>query len=394
VPRHAKCVKRSKRSLLLWAALLSLVILLTSSCSLPSPLPRDNQAPPPTELLPDSDQSAVSVAAPTTTIVPPTTTTAPPVVEIGWVGDLTPGSKYGLPPDNGRALFASTRELLSAPDLMIANLEGTYSTGGPSKCDGRDSSACFAFQAPPGSAEALSWAGVDLVSLANNHSHDYLRRGLEQTQTALEQNGIAYTGLVDQIAITEVNGIRVAAVGFSPYSWNASLLDIPAASRLVREAAEQADLVVVLMHAGAEGSDKIRTPEGAEYAYGEYRGHTRDFARAVVDAGADLVLGAGPHVPRGIERYQGKLIAYSLGNFAGWGNFRTSGNLGVSGLLTVTLDRNGTILGGRWNSLRLDKNGVPSPDPEHSGAHLVRELSREDFEDTFPMDEDGRIAIE
>jgi hypothetical protein len=398
---HRACLSSTARRatclLLLWLVLtLSLLLLAACSGSLPANLEQpgpvlEESVSPPVEA---ADPQPAASLAPTTTRAPTTTTTEPPVIEIGWVGDLTPGSKYGLPPEQGRALFTHTRDLLHGPDLMIANLEGTLSEGGPSKCDGRDSTACFAFQAPPEYAAALAWAGIDLVSLANNHAYDYLARGLEQTQDALDEHGIAYTGLVDQITVREVKGIRVATVGFSPYHWNSSLLDIPAAEQLVAEAAAQADVVVVLMHAGAEGADKTRTPEGAEHAYGEYRGHTRDFARAVVDAGADLVLGAGPHVVRGIERYQGKLIAYSLGNFAGWGNFRITGNLGISGLLTVRVDRQGNVLGGRWASLRLEPPGVPRPDPEHTGARLVRDLSLEDFEDTFVLDDEGLIALD
>ena len=288
------------------------------------------------------------------------TSTTPRIIEIGWVGDTTPGSKYGRPPDQGRALFAGVRDQLQAPDLMIANLEGTFSVGGPSKCDGLDSSACFAFQAPPKNASALSWAGIDLVSLANNHAHDYLEEGMTQTVDALKASGLSYAGLPDQVTVVDVKGVRVGVVGFSPYSWNASILDIPGAQELVRKAAAESDLVVVLMHAGAEGAGQTHTPQGDEMAYGEDRGRTRDFAHAVVDAGADLVLGSGPHVVRGIERYHDRLIAYSLGNFAGWDNFSLAGRLALSGLLTVRIDTQGRLLGGRWLSLRLAEAGSPA----------------------------------
>lgn len=323
---------------------------------------------------------------------PSPTPTPPKVITIGWVGDTTPGSRYGLPPDEGRALFARVRDELRAPDLMIANLEGTYSEGGPSKCDDSDSKACFAFQAPPVYAEALSWAGVDLVSLANNHSNDYFSSGLQQTKAALERNGVKYTGLPGQIARARVDGVRVAVLGFSPYSWNQSLLDIPAARALARKAAKTADVVVVLMHAGAEGADETHTPQGAEYAYGENRGDPRAFAHAVVGAGADLVLGSGPHVIRGMERYRGRLIAYSLGDFAGWNTFRLGGELSLSGLLTVRIDEDGRLRGGRWLSLRLESPGVPTVDPSHEAARLVRRLSAQDFVKTFPMDAKGRIT--
>lgn len=324
---------------------------------------------------------------------PSRTPTPPPVIEIGWVGDTTPGSRYGLPPNGGRALFASVRDKLRAPDLMIANLEGTYSTAGPSKSDGQSSGVSFSFQAPPAYAKALSWAGIDLVSMANNHSNDYFGRGLDQTTTALKAAGVEHTGLPGEVTVVLVDGVRVAVMGFSPYPWNASVLDIPGARTLVRRASRNADLVVVLIHAGAEGADKIHTPSGTETAFGENRGDPRAFAHAVIDAGADLVLGSGPHVIRGIERYKDRLIAYSLGNFGGWGNFGTGGNLSLSGLLTVRIDENGRIRGGRWLSLYIDAPGVPRVDPQNTAAHLVRQLSAADFARTYTLDAKGSFSV-
>ncbi len=317
---------------------------------------------------------------------------APKVIEIGWVGDMTPGSKYGLPPNSGRALFSGVRKHLQAPDLMIANLEGTYSSGGPSKCDGASSNLCFAFQAPPTYARALPWAGIDLVSVANNHSYDYFARGLSQTTASLRGAGVKYAGLPGKITYADVEGVRVGVVAFSPYSWNPNVNDIPGAVKLVKRAAARADVVVVLMHVGAEGADKIHTPKGAEVAFGEQRGNPRAFSHAVVDAGADLVLGSGPHVIRGIERYKNRLIAYSLGNFGGWGNFGLGGNLSLSGLLTVRIDEEGRVQGGRWLSLLLVSPGVPKVDSSHTAARLVRRLSAEDFSKTYRLDDQGRFS--
>ncbi|HET6494538.1 MAG TPA: CapA family protein [Thermoleophilia bacterium] len=339
--------------------------------------------------------SAVAASSPSASASPTPSPSPSPssltVIAIGWVGDTTPGSMYGLPPDRGRALFASMRDELRAPDLMIANLEGTFSEGGPSKC-GQDSTNCYAFQAPLANAPALNWAGIDMVSLANNHTYDFFERGMTQTTGALEANGIEYTGLPKQITVVKIDGVRVATVGFSPYPWNANLNDIPAAQELVRRAAADADVVVVLMHAGAEGAGEAHTPQGAETAYGENRGDSRAFAHAVVDAGADLVLGSGPHVIRGIERYENRLIAYSLGNFAGWDNFGLSGNLGLSGLLTVKVDAKGRIHGGRWLSLRLAEPGVPKTDPGHTSAHMVSDLSTQDFAKTYDIDATGHFT--
>ena len=328
-----------------------------------------------------------SLTSPSPSPVPSAT---PTVIEIGWVGDTTPGSKYGLPPDGGRALFAHLRDQLLAPDLMIANLEGTYSTGGPSKSGGPNS---FSFQAPPLYALALPWAGIDLVNLANNHSNDYLARGLRQTTQALQKAGIAYAGLPGQVTVLHVRGVRVAVLGMAFSTGSANVNNIPAAVRIVRRAAHEADVVVVLMHIGAEGADKIHTPHGTEWAFGERRGNPRAFAHAVIDAGADLVLGSGPHVIRGIERYKDRLIAYSLGNFAGWGNFALGGNLSLSGLLTVRIDELGRIYGGRWLSLSLTKPGVPAIDPADTAARLVRRLSAEDFAHTYTLDAKGFFSV-
>ena len=339
-----------------------------------------------TKASPGAASDGVALVSPSPSPAPSHSST---VIEIGWVGDTTPGSQYGLPPNGGRALFANLRAKLRAADLMIANLEGTYSAGGPSKCDGKSSNTCFAFQAPPASAEALKWAGIDLVNLANNHAYDYLARGLQQTTAALTQAHVAATGLRDQVTLLRVRGVRVAVIGFSPYPWSPNINDIVGARRLVRRASHEADLVVVLMHAGAEGADKVHTPRGPEIAYGEPRGDPRAFAHAVVDAGADLVLGSGPHVVRGIERYKDRLIAYSLGNFAGWHTFALGGNLSLSGLLTVQIDADGQIHGGRWLSLTLDGPGVPRVDSTAASARLVRQLSAEDFAHTYTLDARG-----
>ena len=168
--------------------------------------------------------------------------------------------------------------------------------------------------------------------------------------------------------------MRVAVMGFSPYPWSAPLNDIPVAAALVRRAAKKADIVIVLMHAGAEGANQTHTPIRHPDFLGEDRGNVRAFAHAMVKAGADLVLGSGPHVIRGIERYRNRLIAYSLGNFAGWRNFALGGNLSLSGLLTVRIDGAGRILGGRWTSLCLAPPGVPQWIAQTVGAPREQSL--------------------
>lgn len=314
-------------------------------------------------------------------VLPSSATSAAPKrpLTIAWVGDIVVGTNsYGLPPDYGRDSFRSVLGPLARADVAIGNLEQTLSQGGVSKC-GSGSANCFAFQAPPAYAAALVPPGFDVLNLANNHANDFGSQGLRQTRQALSRRGIAATGGPGEIALVRVDGRRVAVVGFASYPWSASLTDLNAVKRLVRQADARAELVVATFHGGAEGADKTHVPKGPEYAFGENRGDLRRFARAAIDAGADLVVGSGPHVVRGLELYRGRLIAYSLGNFAGYNNFSSAGVLGLSGVLSARLGLNGRFLGGRWLSTRLVGPGLPRLDPSHASAQLVGRLSREDF---------------
>jgi hypothetical protein len=299
------------------------------------------------------------------------------VVAIVATGDIVMGSTPTLPPDGGRSFFSDVQTDL-AGDVVLGNLEGTLSTGGQSKC-GAGSTNCFAFQTPPSYARWLQQAGFTVMNLANNHAFDYGARGLRQTTGALTRAGLEWTGRPGQIAVQKVGGIRVAVVGFAPYPWAQSLTDIAAAKRLVRRAGQRADVVVVTMHAGAEGSDREHVTRSTERFLGENRGNPVRFAHAVVDAGADLVVGHGPHVMRGMEWYKARLIAYSLGNFAGYKVFALGGPLSTSGILRVTLRGDGKFEAGRLVPTHLVGAGLPAIDPAEAAHGLVRTLSREDF---------------
>ena len=316
-------------------------------------------------------------------------------VTIQWVGDITPGSSAGVPPGDGSAQFAGVLRKLRSADLTIGNLEGTYSVGGDSKCgtDG-DPATCFAFQAPPQNAVALRKAGFDAVNLANNHAWDYGADGQRQTADALRRAGVAASGRPGEITIVRARGMRIALMGYAAYPWAGPIRDLVAARAQIAEAARRSDYVVVAMHAGGEGADQTHVPQGTEEAFGEDRGDSRAFAHAAIDAGADLVVGSGPHVIRGVERYKGRPIAYSLGNFAGWRNFGQGGRLSLSGILNVELAQDGAPTGGRWISMKLTGPGIPRPDPSHASAHLAAELSRQDFGRNAGMSSDGALKPE
>jgi hypothetical protein len=312
-------------------------------------------------------------------------------VTLTWAGDIALSSERGLPPGGLVASLAPVAGVLHGADATIGNLEGTLSEGGASKCAGASDGSCFAFQAPPAVAGELRRAGFSLVNQANNHSLDFGEGGRAQTIAALRRYKLSYTGLPGQITTLALHGSRVAFVGFAPHRYTSSLLDIPAAQALVRAARRQARLVVVIIHAGAEGASATRVPGGDETFMGEDRGDARAFAHAVIDAGAAAVIGSGPHVVRGIEDYRGHLVAYSVGNFVGYHTLGHGGVLSASGILQFTLAPNGRLRSGRWFSVALI-DGLPRFDRSNSVAPFVAGLSAEDFPaDHFTFTAAGRF---
>jgi poly-gamma-glutamate capsule biosynthesis protein CapA/YwtB (metallophosphatase superfamily) len=301
-----------------------------------------------------------------------------PGVSFAAVGDTMLGNAPELPADPGSYLDHVKGQL--SGDVVFGNLEGTLTNVSVSpKCDGAAPGECYAFRTPASYARYLAAAGFTVMNDANNHSLDYGEAGLEQTVAALHQSGIAQDGLPGEITTVKAGGEKVAFLGFAPYDYTASLLDLPAARTLIRRASRRAQIVVVAIHAGAEGVDAQHVTGAEETYLGEDRGNPEAFARMAVRAGADLVLGSGPHVLRGMEIYRGRLIAYSLGNFSGFHNFDTSGVLGASAVLHATLDPDGAFRSGRIASVRLVEAGRPVIDPSGEGAHLIAQLSREDL---------------
>lgn len=312
---------------------------------------------------------------------------------ITWVGDTMLGSADATPPAGGREMFANVRKWIEPADLALGNLEGVLSSQGASKCGTVATGNCFAFRAPPASAASLRWAGFDAMNLANNHAMDYGAVARLDTKTALAKERIATTGGPGEIAFVIANRIRVALIGLAPYPWAQDSRDLDGAAKLVKAAGKKADVVIAMIHAGAEGSDQTHTPTGREYAFGEDRGDTRELAYTLINAGAALVLGSGPHVVRGVQRYHGRLIAYSLGNFAGWHNFASGPVLDQTGVLRLRIDQDGRVVSGRWLSAQLMPPGVPVPQPSQISAQLARTVSSTDFGDTaWPMSANGTLA--
>ena len=346
----------------------------------------------------DNTTAGTGVPAPATTggtSAPVTTTAAPATITIAAVGDILMGAAPDkLPPANGKGFFDRVAEPLRA-DLTMGNLETplTEPTGhvkcpppaptttppAPGQTPEKPNSGCFAFRLPPSYATVLRDGGFHVVTLANNHTNDAGPAGLRNTRTTLTAAGIEPTGGAGEIATHEANGITVAVLGFGPYSWMQSVIDLEAAEELVREAQAKADLVVVNMHAGGEGADRQHVKPGVERFLGENRGDPIAFGRAVVEAGADLVIGHSPHVLRGMEFHKGRLIAYSTGNFAGYRVLSASGPLGTGVVVRATLTKDGTWAGGTLVPTAMVDGGYPAVDDRKRALTQIRDLSAADL---------------
>ena len=299
-------------------------------------------------------------------------------ISIAWGGDMALDRGQPLPAD-GQAGLHAVGPTFSESDLALVNLEGTVGRSGTAKCVGADPGTCFAFQAPPEIAHELAAVGIDAVNLANNHSFDAGMAGVNETTAALDAAEVSWTGLTGTTRVVGAGGSRVALVGIAPHRWADDLRDPELVHRRVRSASRLAPIVITMMHAGREGQDAGTTPVGRETAFGEDRGDTRAAAHAAIDAGADLVLGSGPHVVRGIERYRRRLIAYSTGNLVGNDTLSLSGEFARSALLRVRVAPDGTPLTGRVVSLVLARPGIPVRDPTRAAAARIDAAGARDF---------------
>ena len=280
-----------------------------------------------------------------------------------------------IPSEVEHRYFAGVGDLLSSGDVVFGNLEGTLTDAGEStKQMGKGTQ--YAFRMPPRFAGILRDAGFNVLSVANNHTSDFGPVGLEDTVNSIRSNGMFVVGLPNDIVYEEVKGVRIAWIGFSYLGMHNSIHDLGQLVRLVHQARRYAKLVIVTFHGGAEGSDALRVIDGQEMYLGEKRGNPVRFARTAVDAGADLVLGHGPHVLRGVECYRNKLIVYSLGNFVGYQAFSTKRAAAVSMILDVTLDEAGRLRHVEFHSIRFTGEHLPEIDPRRRALYLLNDLSQ------------------
>ncbi|GAB4440754.1 MAG: CapA family protein [Turneriella sp.] len=316
-------------------------------------------------------------------------------VRIKAVGDIVPGTLYPekrVPAYPYEDIFAPIQQYLSGADILFGNFESTL-TDYPKTSKNTASKHVFAFRTPPSTAAVLKRAGFHVLSTANNHSGDFGERGFNDTMENLRDAGIIGVGRKGQIAYTRARGKRLAFIAFSYFRKHNYIHDLDEMRALVKKARENADIVVISCHWGGEGEKFLHTKKETEIFFGENRGNLPLFAHATIDAGADLILGHGPHVVRALELYKNRLIVYSLGNFIGYGALSSRGKTGLTLVLDIDLDGEGRFLGGKIHPMNMPEKSLPRHDPSGKTIELMRSLTEKDFPNTkLEIDEKGVIS--
>lgn len=317
-------------------------------------------------------------------------------IRIKAVGDIVPGTLYPekrVPAHPYDDIFAPIQQYISGADILFGNFESTL-TDYPKTSKNTASKHVFAFRTPPSTAAVLKKAGFHVLSTANNHSGDFGERGFNDTMENLKEAGIIGVGRKGQVAYTRAQGKRVAFIAFSYFRKHNYIHDLDEMRALVKKARENADIVVISCHWGGEGEKFLHTKRETEIFFGENRGNLPLFAHAAIDAGADLILGHGPHVVRALELYKNRLIVYSLGNFIGYGALSSRGKTGLTLVLDIDLDNEGRFLGGKIHPMHMPEKSLPRHDPSGKTIELMRSLTEKDFPKTkLEIGESGVISI-
>ncbi|MGI9257412.1 MAG: CapA family protein [Gammaproteobacteria bacterium] len=301
---------------------------------------------------------------------------------ISAVGDIMLGTDFPddrLAPNDGADYLENVAPILRAADITIGNLEGVLLAGGTPAKSCSNPASCFLFRSPPHYAGYLKDAGFEALSLANNHARDFVEEGRSATMLTLDAYGLHHSGRRGDIASWRVGDIRVAFIAFSPTRISYLLNDIPVAVEHILSLETMHDLVIVSFHGGAEGEDATNLPFEEEFFLGETRGEVVRFSHSVIDAGADLVIGHGPHVPRALELYRDRLIAYSLGNFATHVGVNVNGIAGLAPILEAEIQSSGEFIGGRIYSTIQERPLGPVLDDDNRVYEMIRALTEETF---------------
>jgi len=313
---------------------------------------------------------------------------APSTITVAAVGDIMMGTDYPLPKlpkKDGRFLFEEAKGFLRKADIVFGNLEGPLYDGDSPAKKVKDVREAYFFRTPPGYVKNLVDAGFSVVSLANNHAGDFGDKGMSSTKKAFAAAGIKYSSKAGEVAEFEINGLRIGLVALSFGPPPRSIVYPEKALEEIDLLSKKYDLLILSIHGGKEGGTALRTEDQFEYFLDEPRGNLVQFAHAAIDRGADLILAHGPHVPRALEIYQDRLIAYSLGNFCTYRGMSLDQEKGYAPLLWVELGRDGEFVKGKIFSFIQVPPGAPKRDEKERAWTLIKKLSEEDFPETSPF---------
>ena len=304
-------------------------------------------------------------------------------ISIIGVGDMMLGTNYPsasyLPNNDGIDILKPVKYILENADITFGNLEGVILSEGGTVKSCSNPSVCYAFRMPNHYVNYFKDAGFDILSVANNHVGDFGEEGRENTVKLLKEADIKFAGLLKYpFTIFEKNGVKYGFCAFAPNNGTISINDSKNAIKIVQHLDSICDIVITSFHGGAEGSSRTHITRSNELFLGENRGNPYVFARTVIDAGADIVFGHGPHVTRAIDLYKGRCIAYSMGNFATYGRFNLSGVSGIAPIIKLYVNKKGEFMSGIIYSTKQIGEGGPIMDDQNSVLDEIRNLSNSD----------------
>jgi poly-gamma-glutamate capsule biosynthesis protein CapA/YwtB (metallophosphatase superfamily) len=331
----------------------------------------------------------------TSNVVDGLTPANPDTISFNAVGDIMFGTNFpdtkNMPPNQGKELLNSFSMYLKNADITFGNAEGVFlNEGGTPKGTGGQ---VYCFRQPNYMAQYFVDHGFDLLSIANNHVADFGEVGLKSTEAVLSKLPLAFGGSLNRPTTTlTVRGIIIGMAAFAPHKGSVDMNNIPNAIEIVKELKKKCHIVLVSFHGGAEGVTRQRVPKKTEIFFGQNRGDVHHFAHTLIDAGADIVIGHGPHVVRAVELYKNKFIAYSLGNFCTYGKFSLGGASGNAPLLKLFVNEKGDFIKGEIISGKQSGEGGPKLDEAKKNAfNTIAYLTKLDFPNSGLEFKDGKI---
>lgn len=321
-------------------------------------------------------------------------------VKIAAVGDIMLGTSYPdssfLPKNGSFSLFRPLHKHLTDADITFGNLEGVLTDDLSEVKDCFTEGRCYYFAMPTAFTPSLQKAGFDIISLANNHINDFGYIGRKSTKRSLHKHNIRHAGLSEKPAdIFTQNGVKYGFCAFAPNAGTLSIKDLKKAEKVVQYLDSLCDIVIVSFHAGGEGVEYQHVTRQTEFYIGENRGNVYEFAHKMIDAGADVLLGHGPHVPRAVEVYKNRFIAYSMGNFLTYSRVSVAGKCGLAPLFHIYTDKAGAFLEAQIIPVFQSKYQAPKYDAQNRVIKLIQELTAVDFPEMktkIRIEDNGKIV--